>query len=355
MRNLPLRRALLVLAAIAVLAILGGLFALIAGIGDDEPKPPPAKTVTLGGPGHKTVTLPPAAQAIVKDAQADDSKPPPASGVGDTESNLNAPDPPPAVIDASQDLQPPGQPDVPANVPLAAANVQGCTTRLVRNYSSRRGAPVLLGVIHWTGSRPTPGSPASGLAIVSWFDQPAAQASSNEITDQDGRCWLTVAESQKPWTNAQYNPWSVTVEIVNQGVQPLFQNTRARGAVLGLMRGWHARWKLPYRRAVVTQNGCRVVRSGFIDHKALGSCGGGHPDVGAFNLDALIREAAQADNCTAKCRRAQDLRTRLSATVKELRRRNCAPPATTRSDRCKTLHRRRAAIHAAGRRDGVKF
>lgn len=352
MRNLPSWRALLL--AVVALIIAGGGAALVINPIDSPPKPT-TKTVTLGGPGHETITLPPAAQAIVTDAQHDDTTPAPPSGIGDTESNLNAPAPAPATVDESQDLQPPGQPEIPAQVPLATASVAGCATKLVRNYSGRRGAPVLLGVIHWTGSRPTPGSAASGLAIVNWFDQNAAQASSNEITDQDGRCWLVVPESQKAWTQAAYNSWSVSDEIVNQGVQPLFQQAKARATVVRLMRGWHARWKMPYRRGQVTQNGCRVTRSGFLAHRDLGVCGGGHPDVGTFDLDGLIREAAQGDGCTAKCRRAQDLRARLSATVHELHRRNCAPPATTRSDRCKLLHRRRAAIHSAGRAAGVKF
>lgn len=315
---------------------------------------PSSKVVTLDGPGRDKIVLPPAAQAIVKDAQRDDQTPG-TNGVGQTESNLNAPPPAKAVVDASQDLQPKGQPEIPANVPLATASVPGCSTKLVKNFSSRRGAPVLLGVIHWTGSRPTPGSAASGLAIVSWFNQGASQASSSEITDQDGRCWLVVPESQKPWTQSSFNPWSVSVEIVNQGVQPLFQRPTGRAAVVRLMRGWHARWKIPYRRGQVTQAGCRVVRSGFLAHRDLGSCGGGHPDVGTFDLDGLIREAGQSDNCDAKCRRTQDLRARNHATHAELKRRSCAPADVTKSARCTLLHRRHRAIHAAAAKAGVRL
>lgn len=340
---------------IAIAVVVVGIIIISTSPDHKATNAPPVKTVTLGGPGHDQVVLTPPAQAIVKDAKQDDAAPVKGGHTGVTENDLNAPPPNTDVVKQSQDLQPPGQPDIPAHVPLATASVPGCATRLVRNYSSRRGAPVLLGVIHWTGSRPTPGSPASGRAIVSWFDQPAAQASSSEISDQDGRCWLVVPESQKAWTQAAFNSWSVSVEIVNQGVQPLFQKPAARAVVVKLMRGWHRRWKIPYRRAHVTQNGCRVVRSGFLAHRDLGACGGGHPDVGTFNLDGLIREAANTDQCNARCRRAQDLKTRLSATVKELHRRNCRPPATTRSEKCKMLHRRRAAIHAAAKAAGIKL
>lgn len=352
------RRSLALSAALIVIALaLGALAVLVVWDGSDDGKPdegPKPVTVTLDGPGHDKIVLPPVAQEIVKDAKRDDLTPA-TKGVGQTESNLNAPPPDPAIVEESQDLQPKGQPEIPAHIPLATANVPGCSTKLVRNFSSRRGAPVLLGVIHWTGSRPTLGSPASGLAIVSWFNQGAAQASSSEITDQDGRCWLVVPESQKAWTQASFNPWSVSVEIVNQGVQPLFQLTPGRATVVRLMRGWHLRWKIPYRRAQVTQNGCRVVRSGFLAHRDLGACGGGHPDVGTFDLDGLIREAAQADNCNAKCRRTQDLRARNHATHAGLKRHRCAPADETKSARCTTLWRRHRAVHAVAKTERIKL
>jgi hypothetical protein len=33
------------------------------------------------------------------------------------------------------------------------------------------------------------------------------------------------------------------------------------------------------------------TRSGVIDHKSLGTCGGGHPDIGRFSLDPIIAKA----------------------------------------------------------------
>lgn len=273
---------------LALLAVAAGIVAIVDNGPEHGTVPRRTITVTLGGPGATKVALPPAAQQIAAAQARDDAT----GNAKAAESDLHDLTPPAAVdAAAAKDIVPAGQPQIPAHVPLAAVSTPGCRTALVRNYSSRRGAPILLGVIHWTGSQPTPESAAGGLAIVRWFDTPASQASSSEITDQAGRCWLTVAESQKPWTQAGFNPWSVSVEIVNQGVQPLFQTAAARAAVIRLMRGWHARWHLPYRRARVS--GCRVIRSGFLAHRDLGSCGGGHPDVGAFDLDGLIREASQ--------------------------------------------------------------
>jgi hypothetical protein len=91
---------------------------------------------------------------------------------------------------------------------------------------------------------------------------PAAQASSDYVTDQAGRCWYTVPETQKAWTQAAANPWSVSVEIVNPGVLPLFRTAAAKQAVVRLMIGWHHRWHIPYQHgAVNSRTACRSSRA----------------------------------------------------------------------------------------------
>lgn len=274
------------LPALALLITIG-ITVTVVDNGPDHPPGQPRRiiTVQLGGPGNDKIELPPVAQAEVKDQAAEDAAGNDVAAHSDLHENA-----PPAPDDAraADKLTPPGQPEIPAVLPLASAHVAGCTTALVRNYSDRRGAPVLLGVIHWTGSLF-----GSGPGIVAWFDRAASQASSHEIVDRGGRCWLTVAEAAKAWTQAGFNPWSVSVEIVNPGVQPLFADQPQRDRVVKLMRGWHHRWGIPYRRGHV--DGCRVTRTGFLAHRDLGTCGGGHPDVGTFDLDALIREAAGID------------------------------------------------------------
>lgn len=286
-----------IIAAIVTVIIAGGAITVAVTLDEgDGGKPRGTVTVTLGGPGHAKVPLTPAAQAIERTEARQDAAD--LETAGKVEADLHEPPamlPTPAELEQSEKIKPPAQPDIPLRLPAAAPNVPGCSTTLVRNYSTRRGAPVLLGVLHWTASRSIAGSSADGLAIVRWFDQPAASASSSEITDDDGRCWLVVPEALKPWTQAAYNSWSVSVEHVNPGSGPLFTHPAGRRAVVALFRGWHHRWHLPYRLAVVTQNGCRVVRSGYIDHAHLGACGGGHPDVGGYPVLALVREAMLAD------------------------------------------------------------
>lgn len=282
------------LLATAVVTIFATFTITVAVVKDeDHPgKIKPKVTVSLGGPGEKKITLDRPAQRILQEQKAEDA----AGNDEQSESDLHENKLPPVSVQAEAlGLKPPGQPLIPAQVPFASATQPGCTTVLVKNYSSRRGAPVLQGWIHWTGSTPTKG-PGGGLANVRWFDTAASQASSHYITDQSGRCWLTVPESQKAWTEANANSWGVSVEITNAGVQPLFQTTAARNIVIKLMRGWHTRWKIPYTHGAVKQgpnNSCIPTKPGFLAHKDGGRCAGGHPDVGTFNMDQLIRDAAR--------------------------------------------------------------
>lgn len=298
-------RAALVIAVIAVVGFLIGGF-IDSWHGDDHHAAAPKPTSTFkvdsadkGSAPDKTITLNSEGQSVLQEQQADVKQ----DRDSAADAQLHEKKLPPADVQAkAHKLQPPGQPEVPARVPLASVTMPGCTTTIVRNKSSRKGAPVLFGFIHWTGSIPTLG-PQGGLAIVRWFDLGASQASSNYITDQRGRCWLTVPESMKSWTQANANLWSVSVEITNAGVQPLFQSPAARAIVVKLMIAWHHHWKIPYTHGIIRQgrnNSCVPVRPGFMAHRDAGSCGGGHPDVGTFDLDNLIREAQAKDHAASK-------------------------------------------------------
>lgn len=302
-KDLPPNVKHLLVAILTAIVTVGVTIAIVQpGSTPKNPKPGKTIRVTLGGPKvtslgkTKVTTIPLTAEAqkILNAQKAENA-------VGNTtvaESQLNAPNPSPEAVVAAKSVQPPGQPVIPAHVPLASAYQPGCTTAFVRNYSSRRGAPIDLGVIHWTGSPITAG-PAGGLSIVSWFDQSAAQASSNYITDQAARCWYVVPETLKAWTQAAANPWSVSVEIVNPGVLPLFRNQAAEEAVVRLMIGWHHRWHIPYRYGRVNSN-CVPVVSGFLAHRDLGPCGGGHPDVGVPSAVGELIARARAEDQSAK-------------------------------------------------------
>lgn len=282
----------------ALLAAIATAIALITG-GGDTPTPAPTATpapastpttVTLGGPGKTAVTLPPAAQAVAT-AQAVQEK------AGDDQaahSDLRDLAPPaPAIADYNAEQTPPGQPTIPTNVPLAAQNVPGCDTLLVRNYSGRNGAPILLFVFHFTVS--TDNGKAGVLGNVRWFDTAAASASSTYIVDRRiGYCALTVAETSKAWAQAAYNPWALSLEVTATGREGSYLPPGpGRQKVLALMHRAHAVYKIPYVHGAVA--GGRVTRPGFVMHRDLGQLGGGHVDVGPYGIDDLIAEAAATD------------------------------------------------------------
>lgn len=288
MQSPPPRRQWIAVAVIAAVAAAG----VTVAVTDDSGPGPTAPhhrtvTVTLGGQGHKPLTLTPKAQQVAQ-AQAHKA----AAGSPVVEDDLHEHALPSAgELKAGNAAAPASGPTIPDQVPQAAQSVPGCTSSFVRNQSSRNGAKVALGVIHWTGSSILPGW-ADVNAITRWFDTPAAQASSNFIADDEGHCAYTVPMTAKAWTQAAANPWSVSIEYVNPGVLPVFRGAAGRARVIQLMRLWHKDFAIPYRHGAVNSS-CVPTRSGFLAHRDLGACGGGHPDIGIPSaVDSLIRSAA---------------------------------------------------------------
>lgn len=270
-------------------AIIGAVLALLAGTviaftHDDVNTGHTTITVTLGGPGHSKVALTPAGQAQVIGQAVKATVTPRAA-----HTNLAAQAAlTPAASEHNNSERPTGQAAIPDRPPLASPSVPGCRTRLVRNYSYRNGAPVLLGVVHLTDSPPD-SSWAGVNANTSWFDSSAAAASSNEIMSRAGLCNLVVPEYLKAWTQAGFNPWSVSVEVTTNEQPATFMTPAGDLALSKLIYGWHKRWGIPIRRGAVS--GCRVVRSGIVQHNDLGDCGGGHSDILPYSVTRVITNA----------------------------------------------------------------
>ncbi len=155
------------------------------------------------------------------------------------------------------------------------------------NQSSRKGAKPRLIVVHSTESANVPGlSDLQGVA--SWLCNPASQASSHVIVDADGYSARLVADDRKAWTQAWWNPWSLSIEQVGRAAQTSWSRDELREAAR-----WTARWSLlydipAYKGAVDVETG-RIIRAGVVRHSELGARGGNHHDPGpSYPLDKML-------------------------------------------------------------------
>jgi hypothetical protein len=182
---------------------------------------------------------------------------------------------------------------VPASAGLGASDsVPGCVTRFVSNQSSRGGVAPRLFVLHETVSANRPGW-GDVDAIVSLFNRPAFQASAHFVIDHEGHCAYVVPLARKAWHVIGFNSVAVGVEMIDTA-------TRADGSYCGgsakaagcaklasVWRTVHARFPGIAARAGGT-SGCSVTLPGIVDHRSLGSCGGGHSNIGPWSTSANV-------------------------------------------------------------------
>jgi hypothetical protein len=173
--------------------------------------------------------------------------------------------------------------------PSQAAALRPDYVRIVGNQSSREGSRPELIVIHTTFD------PRSGPAVVrnqpglgdlerlgAWFDDPRTEASSHVANDAEGNDARYVPDRREAWTEAAFNPVSLSIEQIGSAAldrrewlynrRPQLEDTARWIAV------WHRRWGIPIRRAE-TADGI-VLSSGVATHDQLGASGGGHHDPG---------------------------------------------------------------------------
>lgn len=293
-----------VLMYILVALVSGGGFSIAVVGGDGSTGD--THTLTLGGPGHAKVQLGDDAQRALRHAAAND--------VGDHDDlRSEAPDDVSrSAIDAArdQDERLAANDQLPLVAPLASPQQRGCVTRQVRNFSTRGGVRPRLFVVHYTVSRNAPGW-SDVNAITAFFDSAASQASSNYVVDNEGHCALIVQEASKAWTQATFNPVSISVEIINTGSEPTLAGTAGLQRLGQLISDSTKRWEIPLQRGAVS--GCVVTRPGIVDHNQLGDCGGGHHDIQPYSVEAVIA-AARASRAAATSP-LSTLERRLVATV----------------------------------------
>lgn len=200
-----------------------------------------------------------------------------------------------------------GQGDEPELAfPQAAPSARGCLTRTVRNMSSRGGAAVREIVLHYTVGPNRPGlSDLDGTTTLA--NNPAAGVSWHFLVDREGNCYFSVPLTMKAWTQANANPFSVGIEIVNSGREPnLIDGAGLRK--LGLVVSDTAlKFGVPLEPGAVLD--CAPVKAGIVDHLSLGPCGGGHHDVSPYpRPDAGLAERVGPVIEAAWAQRARDAR-----------------------------------------------
>lgn len=265
--------------AVLVAVLLGGTLSVVI-TADDPGGGHHTVTITVRGDNGKvTVTAPQA--AVDQAGDLDDHE--------DSRSEQPAGVPGP-VLAAGQEQQDrlAATDQLPLVTPDAAPEQAGCRSQFVRNYSSRRGVRPRLFVLHYTVSPNRPGW-SDVNAITSLFDTASFQASSNYILDNEGHCAYIVRESDKAWTQAAFNPVSISVEVINTGHEATYAGTAGLGKLARIVSDAAGRWQIPLRRGKVA--GCSVVNGGIVDHNQLGACGGGHFDITPYSTETVIAAA----------------------------------------------------------------
>lgn len=231
-----------------------------------------------------TVTAPPAATAQVAATAAGDH----ADSRDETPVGVS-----PKALEAGRQAQDrlAATDQLPIVTPDAAPQQRGCTTALVRNYSTRRGVRPRLFVVHYTVSPNRPG-PGDVNAVVNLFNTPSFAASSNYVIDREAFCKYIVRESDKAWTQAAANPFAISVEIINSGREGSLISGAGLRKLGIIISDATRRWAIPLRQGAVS--GCVPTKPGIVTHQMLGSCGGGHVDVSPYPLGPVIKAALAA-------------------------------------------------------------
>lgn len=158
------------------------------------------------------------------------------------------------------------------------------TTHIVRNRSSRNGAPVQAIAVHSTESADIPGSTKDLVAIRNWFDNPKSNASSHIGIDGAGNTEVWVHSNEKAWTILQLNSVTCNIEFVGRAAQ---SSSDWEESQLKQGAKWVAYWGklygIPMQKGNVRAvSGWPVIsKKGVIRHSDLTHAGfGTHTDPG---------------------------------------------------------------------------
>ena len=289
MTNRPNAQNLIALLA-AIVAVIGAGISVVVTIDDDGAGPNPPREITVKIPKAGQPAVAPDGTSKAK-ATVQDTVPRAVLGGADdhagakdetpTEALRAAPDQLADAQDQRERIR-----DTLEALPTAGASAgfAGCVTRFVRNQSGRtRPAPPPGHALHRVGQ---PGRMVGRELDRAFFNGPSG-ASSHFVIDREGHCAYIVPIEAKAWTQAAANPVSISYEIINSGREGTFMDTAGYNKLRSVMGQVARRTGIPMRRGAV--RGCTVARTGIVEHKDFGICGGGHVDITPYSIAQVTR------------------------------------------------------------------
>ena len=149
--------------------------------------------------------------------------------------------------------------------------------------SSRGGVKPKLIVLHDTEGGNVGGvSDLTGLG--QFFNRTATQASSHVGVDAEGISARYVSDGAKAWTQASFNPQSLSIEQIGFASQLGWPEAQLRKTAQYIAY-WSKEYGIPIRQSTT---------HGVCEHKHLGAAGGGHTDCGPrFPFDRVLKLARE--------------------------------------------------------------
>jgi len=159
------------------------------------------------------------------------------------------------------------------------------------NYSSRSGATVRICIVHTAEGARTIES------LGNFFANPANQVSSHAgADDTPNTIGVYVPRSEKAWTQANANPYCVSLELCGFAAWPA-EEWHRHPNMLANCAAWIAEecqaFAIPLK--LLSPDQAQSGQAGICQHRDLGSWGGNHSDCGdGFPIDEVLAMAGGA-------------------------------------------------------------
>lgn len=152
--------------------------------------------------------------------------------------------------------------------------------RIVRSRSSREGVKPVLIALHTTEG---PGDDLQGLA--SYFDNVENLASSHVANNHLGQSIRMVPDWELAWSCSGYNPYTLNIEqmaFASYSKAVWFARCdKQLSNTAAYLAEWSVGYGIPLRKGRASGSFILIARSGVVQHKDLGTVGGGHSDCGS--------------------------------------------------------------------------